>query len=87
MNKAKIFAACVSLLGLVGLMYVLAGGADISLVQLPFEALTGGAFFFAWGFGVPLGLSYLLTLACVFGVLWLGFTLGYRLWRGIFKHS
>ncbi|WP_319781992.1 hypothetical protein [Oceanisphaera sp. IT1-181] len=86
MNKAVMFAVGIALLGLAGFMYMLAGGASAPLIQIPFEALQGGAFFFAWGLGVPVWLSYLLTVMCAVGVLWLGFTVGYKLWSWVFKH-
>lgn len=87
MNKAIIFGVCIALLVLAGCIYILADGASVPLIQTPFEALAGGAFFFAWGFGVPVWLSYLLTLICALFVLWLGFTIGYKVWSWVFKQN
>lgn len=80
------FGVCIALLGLSGFMSVLAGGTSAPLIQIPVEALQGGAFFFAWGLGLPIGLSYLLTVLCAVAVLWLGFTISYKLWSWVFKH-
>lgn len=85
MNKAKVFAVLVSLLGLVGLIRLLTAHADYPISQLPYEAWQGLAFSLAWGFGVPESIVYWVSALFVATLLVVFFLLGSKFWRCVFS--
>ena len=68
-------------------MYVLVAGANLAVIQLPYEAFQGLVFLFVWGFGFPVVLSYAVSGLCVVAVLLFGFAAGYKLWRWVFYNK
>lgn len=81
MNRAAAFGILTSLLGMGGLVRLLSVGSHLPVIQWPYEAFLGLAFFFAWSLGLPDGLAYFAS-AVIFIFVAIGcFVIGYRLAR------
>lgn len=81
MSKSRVFGVMVSLAVLCGLIYWLNVGSHYPVIQWPYEAYQGVAFFFAWALGVPESLSYVVAAGAVIIMLSLCFWVGQTVFR------
>ncbi|OCH38332.1 hypothetical protein [Aliivibrio fischeri] len=79
MKRATLFGLLASLLGLVGVIWLLAGGSHFPVYQWPYEALQGLVFSVVWGFGLSVLMGYVVSLLIVFVVLIACFSIGSKL--------
>lgn len=69
MNVYKFISGLVAFIVFLSLSYLFAGGDGFGLAELnPLEVLEGIAFLFAYGFGVPIWLSYIFSILILFGI-------------------
>ncbi|KLV07154.1 hypothetical protein ABT56_06290 [Photobacterium aquae] len=79
MGKFNRFGLLLALVGLIGFIALLAGGTQFPVVRWPIEALSGLAFSFAWGLGVPVWLAYTMALVCFAAVAMACYWIGKKL--------
>ncbi|KOO16758.1 hypothetical protein AKJ18_01425 [Vibrio xuii] len=81
MNKNVLFGILASLLGLTGLIFLLASDSHFAISQWPYEAFQGLVFSFVWGFGVSTIVAQVYSCLVVITVAVVSFAIGHKLSR------
>lgn len=81
MKKETLSGLVASLIGLFGLIYLLAGDSHFSVVQWPYQALQGLVFSLVWGFGVAESVGYAYAILLTVAVCIICFAIGHKLAR------
>ena len=76
MNKIDRIGMIGAFVGFASLVYILANGSSLNMIHWPIEALSGLAFSFAWGFGVPVLVAYVFAVIIFIAVMFIGSSLG-----------
>ncbi|MUK25852.1 hypothetical protein [Aliivibrio fischeri] len=79
MKRATLFGLLASLLGLVGVIWLLAGGSHFPVYEWPYEAFQGVVFSVVWGFGLSVVMGYVVSLLIISVVLIACFSIGSKL--------
>ena len=85
MDKARVFGLLASFFTLIGLIALLSAGSHFPVHQWPYEAFQGLVFALAWGFGLSVGLSYLVSTVFVLLLLIIAFITGTKASRCVLK--
>lgn len=83
MKKETLSGLVLSLLGLLGLIYLLAGDSHFPLIEWPYQALQGLVFSLVWGFGVSPAIGYSYAILLVVALCVICFALGHKLARSL----
>lgn len=86
MHVYKFISGLIAFFVFSSLSYLFAGAGGFSLPDFnPVEALEGIAFLFAYGFGIPIWLSYIFSILILFGIPVLVYYLTLSLFKRITK--
>jgi len=81
MNKNVLCGILAALLGLTGLIFLLASDSHFAISQWPYEAFQGLVFSFVWGFGVSTIVAQVYSGLVVITVAVVAFAIGHKLSR------
>ncbi|MFM2590295.1 hypothetical protein [Vibrio sp. TBV020] len=81
MNKNVWVGILTALLGLVGLIFLMAAESHFPIVQWPYQAFQGLVFSFVWGFGVSAVVGHIYASFVVITVAIVSFAIGHKIAR------